>query len=90
MFAHFTMHTYELNKTFKFSEGIWLYRNCRQIRFFFWKRYILHHMCATFFELPSYVSTMMQADNKNVRNKNYENLKFRGKILIKWDNYILE
>ena len=47
-------------------------------------------MCATFLELPSYVSTMMQADNKNVRNKNYENLKFRGKILIKWDNYILE
>ena len=32
MVAHFTMRTYGVNQAFRFVEGIWLHRKCRQIR----------------------------------------------------------
>ena len=34
MVAHFTMRTYRVNQAFRCVEGIWLYRNWGQIRFF--------------------------------------------------------
>ena len=57
MVAHFTMRTYELNQAFRFVEGIWIHRKSRQIRKKR-KRLILHHLCTTYSELPSYISIM--------------------------------
>ena len=57
MVAHFTMRTYGVNEEFRFVESIWLHRKSRQSRFFS-ERPILHHTCATYSELSSYVSTI--------------------------------
>ena len=62
MVAHFTMRTYGVNQAFQFVEGIWLHRKSRHIRFFFRKRPILLHTCATCSELTSYIRTMHNAD----------------------------
>ena len=59
MVAHFTLRTYVVNQKFRFVEGIWLHRQSRQVPFIFRKLPILHHMCETCTELPSYISTMM-------------------------------
>ena len=58
MVAHFITRTYGVNQAFRFVEGICLHRKSRQIRFFFGK--YLFHMCATFSELPPYISTRLQ------------------------------
>ena len=66
MVAHFTMRTYGVYQLFRFVEGIWLHRKSRQIRFFR-KRPILLHTCARCSELPSYISTMHQAQNRRLK-----------------------
>ena len=58
MVADFTRRTYGVNQAFRYVEGIWLHRKSRQIKKLFRKRRILHHMCATCPELPSYISTI--------------------------------
>ena len=58
MVAHLTMCTYGVNEAFRFVECIWLYRKSRQIQIYNRKLPILHHTCATFSELPSYVNTI--------------------------------
>ena len=60
MVSHLTMRTHEVNKAFRFVEGIWLHRESRQIRFFFGKRPYFHHKCATLSEQPSTLKTMME------------------------------
>ena len=69
MVGHFNMRTYGVNQEFRFVEGIRLHRKSRQIRNNFRKRPILDHICATFFELPSYISTMMLMEIILVRIK---------------------
>ena len=61
MVVHFTMRTNGVNQAFRFVEGIWLHQKCRQIREEKkQKRPILHHTCATYSELPSYISIMIK------------------------------
>lgn len=62
MVAQNNVRTYEVTQVFRFAAGIWLHRESRQIRFFFRKRPILLHMCATRSELPSYLSTKHRTD----------------------------
>ena len=59
MVAHFTMRTHGENQALRFVEGIWSHRKSRQFRKKLLKRPILHHTCATCYELPSYISTMV-------------------------------
>ena len=58
MVAYFTMLTYGVNQAFGFSEGVWLHRKSRQIRYLFSEKPTLLHMCAPCSELPSYIHTM--------------------------------
>ena len=59
MVADLAIRTYGVNR---FVEDIRLHRNSRQIQRTFRKRPILHHTCATYSELPSYISTMVKVD----------------------------
>ena len=61
MAAHFTLRTYGVNKEFRYFEGCWLHRKSRQLQKKNRKRPISHHTCATCSELPSYISTILQA-----------------------------
>ena len=54
-----TLRTFGDNKVFRFVKDIWLHRQSRHIRFFFRKKPILQHSCATCFELPSNIFTMV-------------------------------
>ena len=56
MVAHFTLRPNGVNQAFRFVQGIWLHWKSRQIRK---KKPILHHTCATWSELPSYISSMV-------------------------------
>ena len=75
MVAHFTMRTYGVHQTFRFVEGIWLHRESRQIRKKNWKRPISHNTCATYSELPSYISTMGHCLKKTTFRNNPNILK---------------
>ena len=59
MVPHLTMRTNGVKQEFRFVKGIWLHRKIRYIRKKNQKRPILHHTCATYSELPSYISTML-------------------------------
>ena len=58
MVAHFTMRRHGVNQTFWFVEGIWLHRKSHQIGYFYPKRPIFLHACATWNEQPSNIKTM--------------------------------
>ena len=72
MVAHFTLRTYVVNQEFRFVEGIWLHRQSRQVPFIFRKLPILHHICATCSELPSYINTIVSS----VPHSNYLKITF--------------
>ena len=58
MVAHLTLRTHGVNQAFRFVEGIWLHRKIRQIGYFYPKRPIFLHACATLNEQPSNLKTM--------------------------------
>ena len=67
MVAENSVRTYGVNNLFRFVKGIWLHRQTRYIRFFFSRNsHVLLHTCATFSELPSYISTMGQTNPETV------------------------
>ena len=66
MVAQFNLRTYRVTQEFRFDEGIWLHRKSGQIRFFF-KYLFLHHACATCFEQPSNIKTMIKSIEKVIK-----------------------
>ena len=65
MVAHLTMRTHGGNQAFRFVEGIWLHRKSHQIGYFYPKRPIFPHACATCNELPSNLSTMGDPESES-------------------------
>ena len=59
MVAQFTLRKYGVNQTFRFIEGIRLYRSVVTTDFFLGKVLCVDHTSATCSDLPSYISTML-------------------------------
>ena len=69
MVAHFTMHTYGVKQGFRFVEGIWLHPKSSENRFFFGKKPILHHTCATCSRLPSCIIIIFQQNSDLIQQQ---------------------
>ena len=86
MVAHYSMRTYGVNQEFRFDKGIWLHRKSGQIRFFFLRKIpFLHHACATFYEQPSNIKTMVQPLNGTAGN-----LELDTKIITVYRHWLLD